>query len=160
MCPECVSVYSRTVRQLLSGSLTHAYEVSLYMRLHPDVTASVSFFFFIFSVSCYPPKMSKLTLVFSLRYVALLRLRLRLRLILRSALHLCRLSPFPIPVLHPPRAYSKMFVGGLSWDTTDGTLSLLILPPFFAMSCQFANSLNCAAVAACDAFISLSMLFL
>ena len=102
--------------------------------------------------------MSKLTLVFSLRYVALLRLRLRLRLILRSALHLCRLSPFPIPVLHPPRAYSKMFVGGLSWDTTDGTLSLLILPPFFAMSCQFANSLNCAAVAACDAFISLSML--
>ena len=38
--------------------------------------------------------MSKLTLVFSLRYVALLRLRLRLRLILRSALHLCRLSPF------------------------------------------------------------------
>jgi hypothetical protein len=52
---------------------------------------------------------------------------------------LCRAYlPFPVPVLPPPRAYSKMFVGGLSWDTTDGTLSLLILPPpFFAMSCPF-----------------------
>ena len=94
--------------------------------------------------------MSKLILC-SLRYVA----SLRLRLILRSALHLCRLCPFLIPVLHPPHAYSKMFVGGLSWDTTDVTLSLLILPPLFAMSCPFTNSLNCAAVAACNGFFAL-----
>ncbi|KAH9015883.1 hypothetical protein EDB85DRAFT_1875480, partial [Lactarius pseudohatsudake] len=55
---------------------------------------------------------SKLTCV--LRYVALLRLRLRLSSTLH--LHLCRLSRFRY---YPPRAYSKMFVGGLSWDTTD-----------------------------------------
>ncbi|KAH9177921.1 hypothetical protein EDB89DRAFT_1844107, partial [Lactarius sanguifluus] len=55
---------------------------------------------------------SKLTCV--LRYVALLRLRLRLSSALH--LHLCRLSRFRY---YPPRAYSKMFVGGLSWDTTD-----------------------------------------
>ena len=62
----------------------------------------------------------------------------------------------------PPRAYSKMFVGGLSWDTTDGTLSLLILPPFVAMTCPFTNSLSCTAVAACNAFLLLlsPMLFI
>ncbi|KAN0141844.1 hypothetical protein V8E53_000306 [Lactarius tabidus] len=54
-----------------------------------------------------------------LRYVALLRLRLRL--ILRSAsaplsslISLSRYQYYP-----PPRAYSKMVVGGLSCDTTD-----------------------------------------
>ena len=62
----------------------------------------------------------------------------------------------------PPCAYSKMFVGGLSWDTTDGTLSLLILPPFSAMTCPFTNSLNCAVVAACNVFLLLlsPMLFI
>ncbi|KAH8979871.1 hypothetical protein EDB92DRAFT_2118586 [Lactarius akahatsu] len=55
---------------------------------------------------------SKLTC--ALRYVALLRLRLRLSSALH--LHLCRLSRFRY---YPPRAYSNMFVGGLSWDTTD-----------------------------------------
>ena len=137
MCPECVSVYSRTVRQLLSGSLTHAYEVSLYMRLHPDVTASVSFFFFIFSVSCYPPKMNVKT--YSRVLSPLCRFTSPTPTTTTNP-PLCTaplsIISFPIPVLHPPRAYSKMFVGGLSWDTTDGTLSLLILPPFFAMSCQ------------------------
>ena len=43
-CAPSVSVYSRTVRQLLSGSLTHTRTKSLFMRLHPDVTASVSLF--------------------------------------------------------------------------------------------------------------------
>ncbi|KAH9025592.1 hypothetical protein EDB85DRAFT_1869468 [Lactarius pseudohatsudake] len=56
---------------------------------------------------------SKLTCV--LHYVALLRLRLRLSSSTLH-LHLCRLSRFRY---YPPRAYSKMFVGGLSWDTTD-----------------------------------------
>ena len=42
-CAPSVSVYSRTVRQLLSGSLTHTRTKSLFMRLHPDVMASVSF---------------------------------------------------------------------------------------------------------------------
>ena len=51
-------------------------------------------------------------------------------------LHLYRLSPFRY---YPPRPYSKMFVGGLSWDTTDGTLSLLILPP---LSTPFCNVIS------------------
>src|SRR6266702_6855244 len=81
--------------------------------------------------------LSKLTCV--LCYVALLRLRQGLSSALH--LHLCRLSPFRY---YPPRPYSKMFVGGLSWDTTDGTLSLLILPPTPLLQCHvhFTNSLS------------------
>jgi uncharacterized membrane protein YhdT len=128
---------AETVRQLLSGSLTHAYEVSLPLHAFtPDVTASASCFPSYFSVSCYPPKMMSLLLC-SLRYLALRCLRLRLRLILRSAsapLSLISLSRYRY--CPPPHAYSKMFVGGLSWDTTDGTLSLAHLIPF-AMSCPF-----------------------
>ena len=71
--------------------------------------------------------LSKLTCV--LCYVALLRLRQGLSSALH--LHLCRLSPFRY---YPPGPYSKMFVGGLSWDTTDGTLPLLILPLSNVMS--------------------------
>ena len=66
-----------------------------------------------YSVSCYQDV--KLTSV--LRYVALLRLRLRLSSALH--LHLCRLPLFGLLSAKCP--YSKMFVGGLSWDTTDGT---------------------------------------
>ena len=96
MCPECVSVYCRTVRQLLSGSLTHAYEVSLYMRLHPDVTASVSFFFFIFSVSCYPPKMNVKT------YSCVLS-------------PLCRFtSPTPTTTTNPPLCTAPLSIISLS----------------------------------------------
>ena len=64
-----------------------------------------------------------------LRYVALLHLVYALS----SALHLCRLSPFRY---YPPHPYSKMFVGGLFWGTTDGTpkgtpaLLILLSHPF------------------------------
>ena len=96
MCPS-VSVYSRTVRQLLSGSLTHTRTKSLSTCVSTQMLRRASLFSLTFFHILLPTKMtSKLTLVFSLRYVVLLRLRLRLplRLILRSALHLCRLSPF------------------------------------------------------------------
>jgi hypothetical protein len=141
------------VRQLLSGSLTHTRTKSLSPTcvLHQMLRRALRVFSSYFSVSCYPPKMmSKNLLLCSLRYVALLRLRLRLRLrlILRSAsaplslISLSRYRYYP-----PPRAYSKMFVGGLSWDTTDGTLSLAhLIPPPFAMSCPFTDSLNCRRV--------------
>ena len=71
----------------------------------------------------------KLTCV--LCYVALLCLRLRLS----SALHLLHLCRLPLLGYYPPNIlYSKMFVGGLSWDTTDGTFPPYItshsLPPF------------------------------
>ena len=142
--------------------VTHTRVRSLSLHVFtPRCYGECLFFPSYLSISCYPPKMtSKLTLVFSLRYVVFLRLRLRLRLrlILRSALHLCRLSPFPVLVLHPPRAYSKMLSAAYPGIQQMVLYLCSSCPPFFAMSCPFANSLNCAVVA-CDAFISLSMLF-
>ncbi|KAI0255524.1 hypothetical protein BJV78DRAFT_680490 [Lactifluus subvellereus] len=103
-------VYGR-VRQLLSCSV-HAYESLLcYMRL-PDIIAILD------GIAPHVPslilhlatKMSKLTAI--LRYVALLRLRLC------PALHLST----SVAYLHSGTIwhhYSKMFVGGLSWGTTD-----------------------------------------
>ena len=87
-----------------------------------------------YSVSCYQDV--KLTSVH--RYVALLRLRLRLSSALH--LHLCRL---PLFGYYPSNiVYSKMFVGGLSWDTTDGTFSLIpihLTAPFLQCHVHFTN---------------------
>ena len=66
--------------------------------------------------------MSKLTLVFSPLY----HFTSPMINPPNSALQPLSIISLPVPVLLP-RAYSKIFVGGLSWDTTDGTLSL---PPF------------------------------
>ncbi len=104
----------------------------------PDVVASFDGIssltlypsFISYTVSCYS-KMSKLTSV--LRYVAMLCLRLRLSSALH--LHLCRLPPFRY---YPPRPYSKMFVGGLSWDTTDGTCFLSRFPHTLSLFCQMS----------------------
>jgi len=62
--------------------------------------------------------------------------------ILRSASPPPPLSITSLRVLSAKYPYSKMFVGGLSWDTTDGTF---FTPPYihipltapFAMSCPF-----------------------
>jgi hypothetical protein len=76
---------------------------------------------------------------------------------------LCRFTP-PTPTtilplhwhtsvaLRPFRYYGKMFVGGLSWDTPDGTLSLPahLASSFWNVIVHFDNSLNCAV--ACDPF--------
>ena len=82
-----------------------------------------------YSVSCYQDV--KLTSV--LHSVALLRLRLRLSSALH--LHLCRLPLFGLLSAKCP--YSKMFVGGLSWDTTDGTFFLISIPLTAPLQCQY-----------------------
>ncbi|KAH9040873.1 hypothetical protein EDB83DRAFT_2409984 [Lactarius deliciosus] len=70
-------------------------------------------FFFIFAISCYQDVVK----TYVLRYVALLRLHISSALHLPALhLHLCRSSRF---WYYLPRAYSKTFVGGLSWDTND-----------------------------------------
>jgi hypothetical protein len=105
------------------------------MRL-PDVVASFDGITpHVYRLSHHIPYLAtkdvKLTCV--LCYVALLRLRLRLS----SALHLCRL---PLFGYYPPNIlYSKMFVGGLSWDTTDGTF---FTPPYIT-SHSLPHSLQC-----------------
>ena len=62
---------------------------------------------------------------------------------LSSALHL-HLYRLPLFRYYPPRAYSKMFVGGLSWDTTDGTylISTQLSYPYLQCHVHFANLLN------------------
>ena len=78
-------------------------------------------------------RMSNL-LVF-LCYVALLCLRLS------SALHLLHpLSITSLRVLSAKYPYSKMFVGGLSWDTTDGTF----FPPLYhiPLTAPFCNVMS------------------
>lgn len=62
---------------------------------------------------------------------------------LSSALHL-HLYRLPLLWYYPPRAYSKMFVGGLSWDTTDGTylISTQLSYPYLQCYVHFANLLN------------------
>jgi hypothetical protein len=70
VCPESlVCLQQKTVRQLLSGSLTHTRTKSLSPTcvLHQMLRRALRVFSSYFSVSCYPPKMmsKKLTLVFS-----------------------------------------------------------------------------------------------
>lgn len=62
---------------------------------------------------------------------------------LSSALHL-HLYRLPLLWYYPPRAYSKMFVGGLSWDTTDGTylISTQLSYPYLQCYVHFTNLLN------------------
>ena len=115
-----------------------------YMRL-PDVTVSLDGLaphvpFLHISVSCYSQDDVKLVFSAMSHYFAHAYACPPL-----CICTLCCLSPFRHYLLRP---YSKIFVGGLSWDVTDGTLSLLILPPTpFAMSCPFPNSLKCVG---CD----------
>ena len=122
-----VHIYRSTVRQLLSGSV-HAYEsppaTCVYQMLWRASMASrltCTVFFHLLLIPYLATKDVKLTCV--LCYVALLCLRLRLS----SALHLLHHCRLPLFGYYPPNIlYSKMFVGGLSWDTTDGTF----FPPY------------------------------
>ena len=94
---RCARVsYRRTERQLLSGSL-HAYEspptaTLLYAFTRSWMASRLTYRFFIFPHLAATKMMSKLTCV--LRYVALLRLRLRP--VLRSASAPLSLISFPI----------------------------------------------------------------
>ena len=99
--------------------------------LLPDVMASLGGLAPHLPYPATKKMMSKLA--FFLLYVALLRLSLRLIIRSASSVHLLLLY---LPSGTPPRLYSKMFVGGLSWDIADGTLSLAhsAPPPTFAMS--------------------------
>ena len=103
--------------------------------------------------------MSKLTLVFSLSL-------------------LCHFtSPMPTTTINPPlcaatsvdylpfryRCYCHVLTVRYLLAAYPGIQQMVLClcssyPPF-AMSCPFANSLNCAVVACYDAFISLSMLY-
>jgi hypothetical protein len=137
-CVDYLAVVSTRTRVV---SPLHLLATCVYQMLwrasmaSPSLTCYPSLSFFFTPYPCYS-KMSKLTSV--LRYVALLCLRLRLSSALH--LHLCRLPPFRYYSPHP---YSKMFVGGLSWDTTDGTFFPFphthVLYPFLQCHVHFAN---------------------
>jgi hypothetical protein len=102
VCPESlVCLQQKTVRQLLSGSLTHTRTKSLSPTcvLHQMLRRALRVFSSYFSVSCYPPKMmsKKLTLVFSplCRFTSPTPTPTTTTKSSALHLHLCRLSPFP-----------------------------------------------------------------
>ena len=127
------------------------------MRLHPDVTVSVSFFLHIFRI--------------------LLPNQYDVKAYSRVLSPLCRFtSPTPTPTTNPPpallisspfryRYYTRYVLTARCLSAAYLEIQQMVLYPahlasFFAMLCPFTKSTSCAAVAACDAFISFSILFI
>ena len=114
-------VYGR-LRQLYSCGV-YAYESPLCYMRSPDIMTSLDGLephVPSLSISCYQ-------YVKSYCYYPLCRFATPMPMLRSASFHLCRLSLFRYYLAHH---YSKKTVGGLSWDTTDGTFISSTLPPF------------------------------